>query len=83
LNVADLGAVAILGLQGLVWLRDGFWEEWPLSRAWLHVFNSIPSTDWVGAQMILSMVFDFPLSVYMVAIGVAAAALGAVIEAVA
>jgi hypothetical protein len=37
----------------------------------------------LGAQLILSMAFDLPLSVYMVAIGVAFAALGAVVEAAA
>jgi hypothetical protein len=71
-----LGGAGILGYQGFLWLKDGYWTAMPIGR-FLPQSSNI---DWSGArgvEQIWNSVLDFPSSASVMAVGFAVAVFGA------
>lgn len=70
-----LAGIAIFGLQCLVWLRVGHWEEMGLSHLLVGTEfyqMAYSPTDWQGLASILRWVLDTPLSLASLLTGVVA-----------
>jgi hypothetical protein len=56
-------ALAFPAYQAVLWLQSGIWTPLPIASAVHYVGWSVPTTDWVGVQKILTWLFDFPIFV--------------------
>jgi hypothetical protein len=61
-GIFSLAAVAIVGLQTYHWLETGEWYPVPLSLGLDFVGLRVPTTDWIGLQIIVDWVLDLPLA---------------------
>jgi hypothetical protein len=62
MGVSFLGAIGILAMQLLWWLKEG---EWPsLTARELLAYNNLPGIElsWRGAQKIADWLLDLPLA---------------------
>lgn len=71
-----LAGIAVLGMQCLGWLREGEWTAFPVSG----LAGPPPQGDWLGLNAIVGWVYELPLSLALVVIGVAVALTGANME---
>lgn len=55
-----LGPVGMLGWQSLEWLRNGYWDRWPIERALVKIGIAEPQTTWGGVQQIIHFLFGMP-----------------------
>ena len=68
-GVSFLGAIAILAMQFLWWLKAG---EWPsLTARELLAYNNLPAIElaWRGAQKIADWLLDLPLVLDLLGLG--------------
>jgi hypothetical protein len=70
-GLAVLGPMIVLGLQGIAWLRNGYWTTESLART----FGITPSGTWtwVGAQKIARTICEAELGLLFLLLGIVAA----------
>ena len=65
------GPFALLAYQAFIWLRDGYWDRWPISRSLEKIGLFEPYIEWVGAQKIVTFIFPMPTAFALPMLGVA------------
>ena len=73
-----LGGILVFGYQIKQWLKTGVWIEFPfiLMFTWLKIdLSVIANMEWQGIKKILVWFLELPLSLMLIALGVALASL--------
>jgi hypothetical protein len=63
-----VGDIGLLGIQCFLWLKDGYWTEFPL-----FVFVPLPPFDYdkaLGLARIVVAIYMFPASVVFTGVGI-------------
>ena len=66
-----LGAVLVLGVQIVTWLKSGQWPPIPLGVAVVAIWGGLPITDWQGAQRLIDLALKLPLALVLLLSGLA------------